>query len=625
MPEDAPTPGPSSPSGRDPESDRERQSVSKRLSLDAEDESVMIAVSALGDMRSGAKNGMSSSSPSSSSDVNCPSTPPPAASQSVPTLPEESTASAQFVTRVSGLPIVTTALRAYEQSKASSRVVKYGAEMMESSVRSISKPVINRLPVNQLDEFACRQLDRLGKYGSDRGDHIPSHEYQTEKEHEDTRVDGNGEARNQSSAKFSIEDREDSETSEANASMENNDRNSSPREMANRSRWHSLLYEAGGISAAVSEESMRRLKFCLQWLLYATDHIDGQILVLRNFVASLNAYAEDGDARPISASHMQTLTNVKRDVVKTIRQVVDVVSKYAGGALPEPARSRVRQFILNLPQRWANSAHRQAQPPSQGHSPGQTKNTHKRHRSGLTSAASTAPNSPLQSPKVMNRGVPPLPGMEDASLHRHATARPTAGSATQAAQRIMTLATESLDMLRNVTGIVKESLDRADVWVDRLRVIGIQRRNSENATDVPADANIRRVPSEISIGTLETAGSVSSSSTTGTFTSFPPSPRSWPVDASSPAATAAHSLDLLTLNSLSASGSTVHTPRSSTQSLPALAGYDWEYTNRKLQTVRDADEDRVEDDDTISEMAATALSALRSSTRPTSMDVDVKE
>jgi hypothetical protein len=42
--------------------------------------------------------------------------------------------------------------------------------------------------------------------------------------------------------------------------------------------------------------------------------------------------------------------------VHTIRQVVDVVSKYAGGALPEPARGRVRGFILKLPQRWASKA-----------------------------------------------------------------------------------------------------------------------------------------------------------------------------------------------------------------------------------------------------------------------------
>lgn len=32
---------------------------------------------------------------------------------------------------------------------------------MESSMKSISKPVINRLPVSELDEFACRQLDRV--------------------------------------------------------------------------------------------------------------------------------------------------------------------------------------------------------------------------------------------------------------------------------------------------------------------------------------------------------------------------------------------------------------------------------------------------------------------------------
>ena len=32
---------------------------------------------------------------------------------------------------------------------------------MESSVKSISRPVIDRLPVTSLDEFACQQLDRV--------------------------------------------------------------------------------------------------------------------------------------------------------------------------------------------------------------------------------------------------------------------------------------------------------------------------------------------------------------------------------------------------------------------------------------------------------------------------------
>ena len=42
-----------------------------------------------------------------------------------------------------------------------SRDLQYGAEMMESSVKTISRPVIDRLPVGQLDEFASRQLDRV--------------------------------------------------------------------------------------------------------------------------------------------------------------------------------------------------------------------------------------------------------------------------------------------------------------------------------------------------------------------------------------------------------------------------------------------------------------------------------
>lgn len=32
---------------------------------------------------------------------------------------------------------------------------------MESSMKTISRPVIDRLPVGQLDEFACRQLDKV--------------------------------------------------------------------------------------------------------------------------------------------------------------------------------------------------------------------------------------------------------------------------------------------------------------------------------------------------------------------------------------------------------------------------------------------------------------------------------
>lgn len=36
--------------------------------------------------------------------------------------------------------------------------------------------------------------------------------------------------------------------------------------VSRRSPWQTIMVEAGGISAAVSDESMRKLKYCLEWL-----------------------------------------------------------------------------------------------------------------------------------------------------------------------------------------------------------------------------------------------------------------------------------------------------------------------------------------------------------------------
>lgn len=39
-------------------------------------------------------------------------------------------------------------------------------------------------------------------------------------------------------------------------------------------------------------------------------------------------------------------------------------------------------------------------------------------------------------------------------------------------------------MMRGVTGVVKDSLDRADAWVERLRVVGLQRQGQSGQTSV---------------------------------------------------------------------------------------------------------------------------------------------
>ncbi|KIJ65287.1 hypothetical protein HYDPIDRAFT_28003 [Hydnomerulius pinastri MD-312] len=478
-----------------PETSSSSSSVSSRMDpIDDEDESVRIAVRALGDMRKGTRTSATTSHTLSASNSTTPTSPP--------TSPIPDLTSPDFVSRVSSLPLVGSALRVYEHGKASSRVVKYGAEMMESSVKSISRPVFDRLPVdvNQLDEFACRQLDRLGRYrrpsttdvdemqvdeqGSDAEDleRPPSPHY-----FEDT----------ESVTSLKLEEpvlhppppTTESRTPTPKSQLHDapSGQNSNPQEVVPRSRWQAVLLEAGGIGAAVSEESMRRLKYCLQWLQYATAHIDAQILILRDFIASLQSSVSGSSSSDayVSPTHMRTLTDVRKDIVHTIRQVVDVVSKYAGGALPEPARARVRGFILHLPQRWASA---NATVPHGGiaeGTPGASSaagatagSTGSARRGRVTrhhkERSAGGPDRSLSGTPASSRAPSPL------ASQRAAMGRPTAGAATRAAQHILTLATESLDMMRGVTGVVKDSLDRADAWVERLKIIGVQRQQQQD-------------------------------------------------------------------------------------------------------------------------------------------------
>ncbi|KAF9785226.1 transcription factor Opi1-domain-containing protein, partial [Thelephora terrestris] len=441
-------------------------------SLDDQDESVRIAVKALGDMRN------SRPLPSTSNSIQSFSTPLvlEASSSTPPISPADSADDANsvdFVARVSTIPLVNTALRAYEHTKASSRVVKYGAEMMESSVKTISRPVIGRLPVTQLDEFACRQLDRFGRYGGGTS-RTPIQEEREDKTAPTTPERESG-------------PRSSSERERNSGSTPTPGPDAQQHAVVQRSRWQAMLLEAGGLGAAVSEESMRRLQYCLQWLQYATNHIDAQILILRDFMASLQAgAARSGET--VSHHHMRTLNDVKRDVVDTIRQVVDIVSKYAGGALPEPARQRVRGFILHLPQRWASAA-RQAPEPVQPYPAGAGKRRSARH--AYSTAEGSSASNPYPTPSLSRPGSPTHSrntSLTSRAAHLARNAPSIAGSptvathgmsaiaATQAAQRILTLATESLDMIRGVTGVFRESLDRADAWVERLKVVGFQRQ-----------------------------------------------------------------------------------------------------------------------------------------------------
>ena len=185
--------------------------------------------------------------------------------------------------------------------------------------------------------------------------------------------------------------------------------------------------------------------------------------------------------------------DVKRDIVHTIRQAVDIVSKYAGGALPDSARDRVRGFILTLPQRLASKAggtgagvistagnsERDSTVTAAASGTGATRRpggqrraAYRERRSGgiegdLRSGASSRATSPSMSPRIPRTAVSRrgIGGGSGDMGESGENARVPAGTALVAAQRILALATESLDMMRNVTGVMKDSLDRAEAYV----------------------------------------------------------------------------------------------------------------------------------------------------------------
>ncbi|KAF9264038.1 hypothetical protein L218DRAFT_944190 [Marasmius fiardii PR-910] len=127
--------------------------------LDDQDEDVQIAVRALGDMRNGGvSKTLTLDSPFTRSEASMSSLMPPSPLSPADDGPSsvETASEHDFASRVAHIPLVHGALRMYEQGKASSRVVKYGAEIMESSVKTISRPVIDRLPSNTVDGILDR-------------------------------------------------------------------------------------------------------------------------------------------------------------------------------------------------------------------------------------------------------------------------------------------------------------------------------------------------------------------------------------------------------------------------------------------------------------------------------------
>ncbi|ETS02921.1 Opi1-domain-containing protein [Trichoderma reesei RUT C-30] len=199
-----------------------------------------------------------------------------------------------------------------------------------------------------------------------------------------------------------------------------------------------LMMSTSGLSVAMSAESLRSLKYCLRWLRWTNDHIDRAILNLKHALeeyekAERKEQSEGGPSteNPSVAEAMDVdgadkeqkpnpsrseiaarINSLKGDIVKTLQDVINNVSKYAGGALPENARVLVRRHLTSLPQRFR-----------------------------------LATMSDRQSENANRDG--------DSALR-------------DGAQKVLVLAKEGLDMVTQVTGVLDGTIVSAEQWCERM-------------------------------------------------------------------------------------------------------------------------------------------------------------
>jgi hypothetical protein len=170
----------------------------------------------------------------------------------------------------------------------------------------------------------------------------------------------------------------------------------------------------------MSEESLRSLTYCLTWLKWANSRLGNAVIALKRVLQEWESVRDGSAAAELGPENRsrsptvvaQQIQQLKADVLQTLKQVVDIVSKYAGGALPENARNLVRRHLTSLPRRFR--------------------------------IASTSNQPPTDS------SVP----QSDVSTN---------------ARRALVLAEEGLDMMAQVSGIVNDTLVSAEEWCDRLR------------------------------------------------------------------------------------------------------------------------------------------------------------
>uniref|UniRef100_A0A093XF17 Clock-controlled protein 8 n=1 Tax=Talaromyces marneffei PM1 TaxID=1077442 RepID=A0A093XF17_TALMA len=346
------------------------------------------------------------------------------------TQPDQSQAEPLISLLTSTHPLISSAINssmsAYTSSKSYSSRFKYGAEFLE---RNIGSPVANtvgtvsrktgvegglRWALQRRDTNESTDLSKRRKTDTQ------STEVDENKDIENSLPPSNEMHHNRSMSETSYIETlppYDDLKSPNYEEVQQHDRPSN-NSRQNKTWQKRLMISTSGLGVAMSEESLRRLTYCLKWLKWANGRLNSAVLALKSM---LEKWEEEKLKNSTDENSSQN------HVLRTLKQVVNIVSKYTGGALPENAGTLVRSHLISLPQRFKIAATSNSSPDSAGS------------------------------------------GSEEAS----------------SAHRVLVLAQEGLEMMSQVHRVVDETLISAQTWCERLGRKLPDLKNDESHENTP--------------------------------------------------------------------------------------------------------------------------------------------
>ncbi|OAL00083.1 Opi1-domain-containing protein [Phaeosphaeriaceae sp. SRC1lsM3a] len=382
---------------------------------------------------------------------------------------------------------INGSISAYNTTKGyTPRFVQYGAELIE---RNIGSPMVNTVSSvgrrTGMENNIRRYLGEQGRRPSDleAGDDESSRKRQR-------RASPVGDAMDVDDAQAASRTRATSRSSYAESLPAYDDQRSPNYEEAviaqpttngkeaehrqqqdRRVAWSTqLIMTTSGLGVALSDSSLRSLKICLGLLRSSTTRIDTIMkslkLVLEEYEAALKSRRNgdieapaddkyelngtmaqmglvdtDQDAQVrIIADKIKSLSS---EIWTTLQSVVQSVSRYTGGALPQNASQVVRTQLLSVPQRW-QLAGRQAD------------------------------------------------GNDAATAEQGAQ-----GEAVRGANRMLAFAKEGLDMMGQITTVVDGTVQSAETWLNR-----IGRRAAPSNGHTAANGDREKTPYALPNGTM---------------------------------------------------------------------------------------------------------------------------